>query len=72
MWWNKKAELKSAEQVSGESVRAIFEDLRGRRTLKDLFDEGDAYDKITDEVQIEIFEKWKDLIKKQVKRAGVP
>lgn len=60
-----------AQTLATRIVERIFKDLRDRRTLKHLFAEGDAYEKIDDETQNEIHGKWRAIVVSELRKAGV-
>lgn len=62
----------NAQKIAGDSVRKIFEDLRDRRDLKQLFDKSEHNpSRICTEVQNEIHDKWVTIIVSALRKAGI-
>ncbi len=54
--------------VEGRIVAAIFDDLRDRHTLKQLFSAHDAKGRIDPDTQNEIRRVWRKIIREEIKR----
>ena len=63
--------IRPAQGIALGIVDRLFKDLRERQTLKHLFAEGDACDKIPNDVQDEIRDAWREMIVSQLRKAGL-